>query len=84
MVEVRALAGEQQTHAEEQPYAALWAALIEAGRVRPGDVRFAAGAMRTALGRASSLVTVSSTAALEAIDSGVPVVVLSDFGFRSP
>ncbi len=80
VVKVRALAGEQQTHAEEQPYADLWAALIEAGRVRPGDVRFAAGAMRTALGRARSLVTVSSTAALEAIDSGVPVVVLSDFG----
>ena len=36
--------------------------------------------MRAALARAHSLVTVSSTAALEAIDTGVPVVVLNDFG----
>jgi hypothetical protein len=36
--------------------------------------------MRTALVEARSLVTVSSTAALEAIDTGVPVVVLNDFG----
>ena len=80
VVKVRALAGEQQTHHEEQPYADLWTGLSVAGRVRPGDVRFAAGSMRTALSRARSLVTVSSTAALEAIDTGVPVVVLRDFG----
>jgi hypothetical protein len=36
--------------------------------------------MRAALARARSLVTVSSTAALEAMDAGVPVVVLTDFG----
>jgi hypothetical protein len=36
--------------------------------------------MRAALGRARSLVTVFSAAALEAIDTGVPVVVLDDFG----
>ena len=80
VVKVRALAGEQQTHHEEHPYADLWDALSDAGRVRPDGVRFAAGSMRAALARARSLVTVSSTAALEAIDTGVPVVVLSDFG----
>ncbi len=80
VVKVRALAGEQQTHHEELPYADLWVGLSETGRVRQDGVRFAAGSMRTALDRARSLVTVSSTAALEAIDRGVPVVVLSDFG----
>ena len=80
VVKVRALPGEQQTHHEELPYADLWAALSETGRVRPDGVRFVAGSMRTALEQARSLVTVSSTAVLEAIDRGVPVVVLSDFG----
>ncbi|HEY5786737.1 MAG TPA: DUF6716 putative glycosyltransferase [Microlunatus sp.] len=80
VVKVRALAGEQQTHHEEHPYADLWAALSETGRGPQDGVRFAAGSMRTALERARSLVTLSSTAALEAIDTGVPIVVLSDFG----
>ena len=80
VVKVRALAGEQQTHREDLPYADLWDALSAAGRVRPTDVRFVAGSMRAALARARSLVTVSSTAALEAMDAGVPVVVLTDFG----
>jgi hypothetical protein len=80
VVKVRALAGEQQTHHEDLPYADLWDALSAAGRVRPTDVRFVAGSMRAALARARSLVTVSSTAALEAMDAGVPVVVLTDFG----
>jgi len=80
VVKLRALAGEQQTHHEDHPYADLWVALSETGRVPRDGVRFAAGSMRTALERARSLVTVSSTATLEAIDTGVPVVVLNDFG----
>ena len=80
VVKVRALAGEQQTHHEELPYADLWDALSAADRVSPAGVRFVAGSMRAALTQARSLVTVSSTAALEAIDTGVPVVVLNDFG----
>lgn len=80
VVKVRALPGEQQTHHEELPYADLWDALRAAGAVRPDAVRFAAGSMSTALATARCLVTVSSTAALEAIDLGVPVVVLTDFG----
>jgi hypothetical protein len=80
VVKVRALPGERQTHDEELPYADLWADLLAAGRVAADTVRFATGSMRAALDGARSLVTVSSTAALEAIDAGVPVVVLSDFG----
>lgn len=80
VVKVRALAGEQQTHHEEHSYADLYTDLCAAGRIRPGSVRFTAGSMIAALERARCLVTVSSTAALEAIDLGVPVVVLDDFG----
>jgi len=80
VVKVRALAGEQQTHHEELPYADLWDALAATGRVDPAAVRFVAGPMGAALTRARSLITVSSTAALEAIDTAVPVVVLNDFG----
>lgn len=80
VVKVRALPGEQQTHHEELPYADLWDELRLAGQVPPDAVRFTAGAMDAALTGARSLVTVSSTAALEAMDRGVPVVVLTDFG----
>lgn len=80
VVKVRAVAGEQQTHREEHPYAELWQGLVAIGRVAADAVRFRSGPMSSALTSARSLVTVSSTAALEAIDIGVPVLVLSDFG----
>ena len=80
VVKVRASAGEQQTHREHHPYPDLWADLVAAGRVPPDGVRFGAGPISAALQSARCLVTVSSTAALEAMDAAVPVVVLSDFG----
>lgn len=80
VVKIRATPGEQQTHREDAPYPQLWAELVDAGRVPADAVGFRAGSMRSALANARSLVTVSSTAALEAIDEGVPVVVLADFG----
>ncbi|HEU5485445.1 MAG TPA: DUF6716 putative glycosyltransferase [Microlunatus sp.] len=80
VVKVRATAGEQQTHHEDHPYPRLWSALVESGQVADAAVRFRAGPMQAALASARCLVTVSSTAALEAIDAGVPVLVLSDFG----
>jgi hypothetical protein len=80
VVKVRALSGEQQTHREEHPYPDLWADLVAEGRVPSDAVRFRAGPISAALRSARCLVTVSSTAALEAMDADVPVVVLSDFG----
>lgn len=80
VVKVRALAGERQTHHEALDYAELWQDLVVRGVVSSDSVRFVAGSMAAALGGARSLVTVSSTAALEAIDRGLPVIVLSDFG----
>lgn len=83
VVKVRAVPGERQTHREQHPYAELWAGLVADGRAAPDAVRFRAGPMSTALAGARSLVTVSSTAALEAVDAGVPVLVLSDFGVNA-
>ena len=80
VIKVRATAGEQQTHAEQHPYAELFADLVAAGRVPADAVRFRSGAMSEALRSARCLVTVSSTAALEAMAADVPVLVLSDFG----
>ncbi|WP_405150781.1 hypothetical protein OG589_18745 [Sphaerisporangium sp. NBC_01403] len=80
VVKLRALETERQTHNERYHYERLWRQLVETGAVRDGAVRFAAGAMREHLAEAAAFVTVSSTAALEAIAGKVPLLVLSDFG----
>ncbi|MCA2179100.1 hypothetical protein LDL08_23185 [Nonomuraea glycinis] len=75
VVKLRALEDEQQTHRERHHYQRLWREMGE-----PGRLRFEAGSMREHLSRAAGFVTVSSTAALEAIAQDVPLLVLSDFG----
>ncbi len=80
VVKLRALDTERQTHNERHHYQRLWQSLADGGRVRPGAVRFAVGPMHEHLARAAGFVTVSSTAALEAIAQSVPLLVLSDFG----
>ncbi|GAB2921586.1 DUF6716 putative glycosyltransferase [Nonomuraea fastidiosa] len=75
VVKLRALEGERQTHNERLPYQRLWREMGE-----PGRLAFAAGSMREHLEQAAGFVTVSSTAALEAIAMGVPSLVLGDFG----
>ena len=80
VVKLRARAGERQTHNERHPYERLWRSLVAAGRVRDGLLTFAAGPMHEHLAAAAGFVTVSSTAALEAIRHEVPLLVLSDFG----
>ncbi|SEG90905.1 hypothetical protein SAMN04489712_12774 [Thermomonospora echinospora] len=80
VVKMRALAQEQQTHRERHHYQTLWQRMAGQGRVRPGALTFDAGPMRGHLAHAAGFVTVSSTAALEAIAAGVPLLVLSDFG----
>lgn len=76
VVKVRAVAGERQAHNEAHPYQQLW-------DERPDHLRtleFRAGPMADALAAAYGFVTVSSTAAIEAIAAGVPSLVLGDFG----
>ncbi|WP_043639358.1 DUF6716 putative glycosyltransferase [Nonomuraea candida] len=75
VVKLRALEDERQTHNERFHYQRLWREMGE-----PGRLRFAAGSMHDQLRQAAGFVTVSSTAALEAVAMGVPSLVLSDFG----
>ncbi|GAB2848218.1 hypothetical protein GCM10022221_54460 [Actinocorallia aurea] len=76
VVKLRALPGEEQTHRELLNYADLWRDLP----YDQGLLEFDAGPMRAHLKSAAGFVTVSSTAALEAIAAGVPLLVLEDFG----
>lgn len=76
VVKVRARAGEAQTHAEEHDYADL---LADLDRV-PANLVVEDGPMADKLARAAALVTVSSTAALEAIALDLPVLLVDDFG----
>ncbi|MBF4583616.1 hypothetical protein ITJ54_13165 [Curtobacterium sp. VKM Ac-2865] len=78
VVKTRALAGEQQTHREAFPYADLVPADA------PPNLVVATGPMATHLDRAVALVTISSTAVLEAVARGIPALTLTDFGISRP
>lgn len=77
VVKVRARAGEAQTHAEDDSYAEL---LAHEFPNATDNILVSTGPMVEHLASASALVTVSSTAALEAISMGIPVLALSEFG----
>ncbi|KAB2351567.1 DUF6716 putative glycosyltransferase [Actinomadura rudentiformis] len=83
VVKLRGRADEQQTHRELHHYELLWRDLVAEGKVRAGALTFDAGPMREHLAHAAGFVTVSSTAALEAIAARVPLLVLSDFGVNA-
>ena len=83
VVKVRARAGEAQTHAESYDFAELLAdpsVRAELGGSLPPNLVVEDGPMAHHLARASALVTVSSTAVLEAIAEGVPALVIDEFG----
>ena len=82
VVKLRARAGEPQTHAEAHPFDTLWEDLAARGAVGAHHVEFATGPMDAVLVPGAALLTVSSTAALEAIDRGLPVLVVTDFGLN--
>jgi hypothetical protein len=77
VVKVRALPGEQQTHAEKYDFGTLMGEMVPPA---PANMVVAGGSMGVHLSTAGALVTVSSTAAIEAVALGVPVLVLNDFG----
>lgn len=77
VVKVRGTKGEPQTHPERYDYADL---LAELDPPAPANLVVEGGAMSAHLAGAAALVTVSSTAAIEAIAVGVPVLALDDFG----
>jgi hypothetical protein len=76
VIKLRAVAGEKQTHAEQYPYDRLLAEFPSA----PENLLAESGSMAAHLERAVGLVTVSSTALLEAAAIGVPGLALADFG----
>lgn len=78
VVKVRAAAGEQQTHREQDPYPEL------VPDDAPPNLVVEGGSMSDHLDRAVALVTVSSTAVLEAAARGVPALTLTDFGIGRP
>ncbi|HWV48091.1 MAG TPA: DUF6716 putative glycosyltransferase [Microbacterium sp.] len=75
VVKLRSRPGEAETHLEQDAYADLF-------RSRPANLVFSYEPMSVALERAEGLVTVSSTAAVEALAAGVPVIALDTFGVR--
>lgn len=77
VLKLRGRPGEAETHRELAPYPAL---LEEITPVRPANLVVSTEPMSVALERAQGLVTVSSTAAIEAAASGVPVIALDAFG----
>jgi putative glycosyltransferase DUF6716 len=81
VVKTRGLSGEFHTHHEAHHYADLWKDLVSSGQVRAADsLVFAAGSMAEQLEDALALVTVSSTAVLEAMALDLPVLLLDEFG----
>jgi hypothetical protein len=76
VLKVRALGGEAQTHAERWPLPAL---LPDAATLPP-NLTVQAGPMARALDTAGALVSVSSTAIMEAVARGIPALVIGDFG----
>lgn len=79
VLKVRGLPGEQLTHPEPYPYHRL---VTRLGDSRPANLEVVAGPMSEVLARTSLLVTVSSTAAAEAVHQRIPTAILTDFGIR--
>jgi hypothetical protein len=85
VVKVRARSGEAQTHAETYDYADLLAdaaVRAELGGTLPPNLIVEDGPMAEHLANAAALVTVSSTAVLEAIARGVPALLIEEFGIE--
>ena len=81
VVKTRGVPGEFHTHYEHFHYEVLWRELVAGGQVADGGLlEFAAGSMAEQLRTAAALVTVSSTAVLEAMALDIPVLLIDDFG----
>jgi hypothetical protein len=76
VIKTRSVKGEAETHRGGVPYDELLRELPDA----PPNLVVSTGPMAEHLRTAAALVTVSSTALLEAVAAGVPAVAISDFG----
>lgn len=77
LVKLRARPGERTTHVEPYHYTELLPP-----ESLPANLAFVYGAMDPVLDRTDVCVTVSSTAAVEAMHRGIPTAVLTDYGIR--
>ncbi|MDT9688781.1 hypothetical protein Q5762_10505 [Streptomyces sp. P9(2023)] len=77
LLKLRSRPGEHTTHLEELPYQKLVRDLDT-----PPNFRLVYGHMGEVLDRTDLLVTVSSTAALEALHRRIPTAILTDMGVR--
>lgn len=80
VIKVRGVAGERQTHKEDASYPELLEEHAASGGLVPANLVVSSVPMSAALDRAEGLMTVSSTAAIEAIARGIPLIVLDSFG----
>ena len=80
VVKLRAWSEEQQTHKETWSYAEIMQDLVTQRCISADAVRFVGGSMHDALRTSRGFVTVSSTAALEAMAMNRPTLIISDFG----
>lgn len=81
IVKMRSRPGEHETHHEHHSYFDIVAELKARGTPGAERLEIGYGPLTAFLGPGSALVTVSSTAALESIDRGIPTLLVSDFGF---
>ncbi len=81
LLKLRSKIGEHTTHVEEFPYQRL-AEKVPGGL--PPNFKLVYGNMGELLDRTDLLVTVSSTAALEALHRRIPTAILTDLGVREP
>jgi hypothetical protein len=80
VVKLRAWSEEQQTHRESWSYPEIMADLVAQRRIPADAVTFVGGSMPEVLRTSRGFVTVSSTAALEAMAMNRPTLIISDFG----
>jgi hypothetical protein len=80
VVKLRAWSEEQQTHKETWSYPEIMNDLVVQRRIAADAVTFVGGSMHDALRTSRGFVTVSSTAALEAMAMSRPALIISDFG----
>jgi hypothetical protein len=81
VIKMRSRPGEFETHHEQHSYVEILEGLRRRGVAGADRIELGYGPLSDFLTPGSGLVTVSSTAALESIDRGIPTLLVSDFGF---
>ncbi|WP_209323570.1 DUF6716 putative glycosyltransferase [Brevibacterium renqingii] len=81
VIKMRSRLGEFETHHEQHSYLEILEGLRRRGVPGAEQIELGHGPLTDFLTPGSGLVTVSSTAALESIDRGIPTLLISDFGF---